>query len=121
MLNSTVEKQESQSTSQERFWSVVQDSARDALRNALGDTILGVLTGQKMLENPDQALEFTERLKKVFGASGAKTLEFIIAKDLYQRLRLPFNPDGMFNYETFLDSAKSEFLARNPHPSQISH
>ena len=106
--------------SQKLFWSVVQDSARDAVRNALGDSILGVLTGQKMLENPEQALEFTERLKKVFGVSGAKTIQFIIAKDLYQRLGMPFNPDGLFNYQTFLETAKNQFLSHNIQRTQIS-
>lgn len=102
----------SNSSDQSLFWSVVQETARDALKDALGEIILGVLTGQKMLENPEQAMEFTDRLTKVFGASGAKTLEFIITKDLYRRLGLSFNPDGSFNYETLLERAKNEFLAR---------
>lgn len=97
---------------QKLFWSVVQETARDSLRNALGEAILGVLTGQRMLEDPEQALEFTERLTRVFGASGAKTLEFVITKDLYRRLGLLFNPEGSFNYATFLDKARNEFLSR---------
>lgn len=98
------------SPEQKRFWTVVQEAAQNALRSALGETILGVLTGQKMLENPERVLEFTQRLQKVFGASGAKTLEFIITKDLYNRLGLSFSPDGLFDYESFLESAKSEFI-----------
>jgi hypothetical protein len=101
---------DSRSPDQNRFWMMVQEAARDALRNALGETILGVLTGQKMLDNPEHVLEFTQRLQKVFGVSGAKTLEFIITKDLYNRLGLPFSPDGLFDYESFLESAKSEFI-----------
>jgi hypothetical protein len=110
-LDSTFQMPDSSSPEQERFWEMVQTAARDALRSALGDIILGVLTGQKMLENPERVLEFTERLQKVFGVSGAKTLEFIITKDLYNRLGLPFNPDGIFNYESFLVAAKNDFLA----------
>ena len=109
-LSSTVQLPDSRSPDQNRFWATVQEAARDALRNALGETILGVLTGQKMLDSPDRVLEFTQRLQRVFGVSGAKTLEFIITKDLYTRLGLPFNPDGLFDYESFLESAKSEFI-----------
>jgi hypothetical protein len=108
--NSTAQMPDSRSLDQERFWRMVQEAAREALRSALGETILGVLTGQKMLENPDKVLEFTQRLQKVFGVSGARTLEFIITKDLYNRLGLPFSPDGLFDYESFLESAKSEFI-----------
>ena len=88
------------------FWSVLQESAREALRGALGDVILGILAGQKMLENPEDATRFTERLKTIFGASGAKTLQFVIAKELYRRLGIPFDPDGLFDYATFLEAAR---------------
>ena len=100
---------------QDLFCSILNESAREALRNALGDVILGILAGQKMLENPDNTFEFTNRLRSVFGASGAKTLEFVIAKELYQRLNLPFNPNGSFDYATFLDTAKSTFLSKKKH------
>ena len=109
-MNLSAQPPDSRSSDQSRFWATVLEAARDALRSALGETILGVLTGQKMLDSPDRVLEFTQRLQKVFGVSGAKTLEFIITKDLYNRLGLPFNPDGLFDYESFLESAKSEFI-----------
>lgn len=97
------------SPDQSGFWSVLQDSAKEALRSALGDVILGILTGQKMLENPEDVSVFTERLKTVFGVSGAKTLQFVITKEFYRRLGLPFDPDGLFDYATFLESAKRSF------------
>lgn len=95
--------------SQSVFWSVLQESAREALRGALGDVILGILAGQKMLENPEDAARFTERLKTIFGASGTKTLQFVIAKELYRRLGIPFDPDGLFDYATFLEAARRAF------------
>ena len=62
-----------------------------------------------MLENPEDVSQFTERLRTVFGVSGAKTLQFVIAKEFYRRLGLPFDPDGLFDYGTFLESAKRSF------------
>ncbi len=100
------------SPEQNLFWSVLEDSAREALKNALGDLILGVLTAQKMLENLANALEFTERLRIVFGTSGAKTIQFVIVKELYRRLNLPFDPEGLFDYATFLQAAKNSFSKR---------
>ena len=95
--------------SQSVFWSVLQESAREALRGALGDVILGILAGQKMLEKPEDAARFTERLRTIFGTSGAKTLQFVIAKELYRRLGIPFDPDGLFDYATFLEAARHAF------------
>ena len=108
-LDSSAKKIGRGSPDQSNFLSVLQDSAREALKSALGDVILGILTGQNMLENPDDVSMFTERLKTVFGVSGAKTLQFVITKEFYKRLGLPFDPDGLFDYATFLDSAKRSF------------
>jgi hypothetical protein len=94
------------------FWSLLQDSARETLRNALGDTILGILAGLKMLQNLGDTEGFTGRLQSVFGASGARTLLFIIAKELYRQLNLPFDPEGSFDYAVFLETARGSFLAR---------
>lgn len=101
------------SPDQSNFWSVLQDSAKEALKSALGDVILGILTGQKMLEDPEDVSKFTDRLRTVFGVSGAKTLQFVIAKEFYRRLGLPFDPDGLFDYATFLESAKRSFSNKN--------
>ena len=78
----------------------------------MGDTILGLLTGQKMLDNPESASEFSDRLTSVFGLSGTRTLQFIIVKELYRRLNLPFDHDGLFDYATFLETARRRFLSR---------
>ena len=94
------------------FWTMLQDCAKDALRSALGDVILGILSGQKMLDDLSNATEFTDRLKVVFGTSGAKTLQFVIMKELYRRLSLPFKPDGSFDYATFLQDAKKSFTTK---------
>ena len=108
-LDSSEKKLGRGSGDQSNFWSVLQDSAKEALKSALGDVILGILTGQKMLEDPEDVSKFTERLRTVFGVSGAKTLQFVIAKEFYRRLGLPFDPDGLFDYATFLESAKRSF------------
>lgn len=94
------------------FESILQESAREAFRSALGDTILGILTSREMLENLGDPQEFTERLQSVFGASGAKTLQFIVAKELYRQVNLSFDPDGSFDYAMFVKSAREAFLAR---------
>ena len=112
-LDSRTKDKEPSSPEQSSFWAVLQDSAREALKSALGDVILGILTGQKMLENPEDVFQFTERLKTVFGVSGTKTLQFVIAKEFYKRLGLPFDPDGLFDYATFLESAKRSFANKN--------
>ena len=82
------------------------------MKSALGDVILGILSGQKMLDNLSNAIEFTDRLKVVFGLSGAKTLQFVIMKELYRRLSLPFEPDGSFDYAAFLQTAKRSFATK---------
>lgn len=94
------------------FWTMLQDCAKDALKSALGDVILGILSGQKMLDDLSNAVEFTDRLKVVFGSSGAKTLQFVIMKELYRRLNLPFEPDGSFDYASFLQTAKKTFATK---------
>ena len=66
-----------------------------------------------MLEDPEDVSKFTDRLRTVFGVSGAKTLQFVIAKEFYRRLGLPFDPDGLFDYATFLESAKRSFSNKN--------
>lgn len=95
-----------------QFSMILQNSAREAVRSALGDVILGILTGQNMLQNLANSPDFTERLRRVFGSSGAKTLQFVIMKELYKQLNLSFEPDGVFDYGVFLQDAKKSFSKR---------
>ncbi len=87
------------------FTSVLIDSACEAVADALGKDVLGILASRGVLDNSDNPTEFQKQLSSIFG-NGANVLERIIVKALYQRLRIPYDSTFDFDYAKALDVAK---------------
>lgn len=58
---------------------------------------------EECAERPD---EFHQRLRPVFGDWGAKTLEKMIVKDLFQRLNFSMADRTPFDFERYVNQAR---------------
>lgn len=87
------------------FSSMLQLSVNEGVKSALGQAILGILSGQGMFDNILDPKEFHRKLQTVFG-NGATVIEKIIIKDLFHKLSLPYTSQDSFNYGDDLERAR---------------
>lgn len=87
------------------FSSMLQHSVSEGIKAALGQAILGILTGQGLFENVQNPKEFHRKLQTVFG-NGATVIEKIIIKDLFRKLSLPYASHEYFSYGDDLERAR---------------
>ena len=97
------------------FISMLQLSVNEGVKAALGQAILGILSGQGLFDNVTDSKEFHRKLQTVFG-NGATVIEKIIIKDLFRKLSIPYSSQSSFNYGDDLGRAReacsSEMLSK---------
>ena len=97
---------ENAAKSQEKaFLSMLQLSVNEGVQAALGQAILGILSGQGLFANLTDPKEFHRKLQTVFG-NGATVIEKIIIKDLFRKLSLPYASEATFSYGDDLERAR---------------
>ena len=77
----------------------------EGVKAALGQAILGILSGQGLFDNVSDPKEFHRKLQTVFG-NGATVIEKIIIKDLFRKLSIPYASQDYFNYGDDLERAR---------------
>ncbi|HEV2120308.1 MAG TPA: hypothetical protein VGS11_09440 [Candidatus Bathyarchaeia archaeon] len=95
------------------FSSMLQLSIGEGIRSALGEAILGVLSGQGLFNEATDPKEFHRKLQLVFG-NGATVLEKVIVKDLLRKLNVQYNPQERFDYGEALELAREACKAEGP-------
>ena len=87
------------------FSSVLVNTVREALENALGRNVLEILASKGLLDDAGNSLEFDRKLQSLFG-NGATVVERIVVKDLNRKLGIPYDSEARFDYERSLETAK---------------
>jgi hypothetical protein len=87
------------------FYSMLQLSISEGVKAALGQAILGVLSGQGLFNEPTDPKEFHRKLQSVFG-NGATVLEKVIVKDLFRKLNIQYNAQEPFDYGEALERVR---------------
>jgi hypothetical protein len=87
------------------FSSVLVNTVREAIGNALGRNVLEILTSKGLLDDASNSTEFDRKLRSLFG-NGAAVLERIIVKDLNWKLGIPYNSETRLDYQKSLETAK---------------
>lgn len=87
------------------FASMLHHSVSEGVKAALGQAILGILSGQGLFDNVSDPKEFHRKLQTVFG-NGATVIEKIIIKDLFRKLSIPYASQDYFNYGDDLERAR---------------
>jgi len=87
------------------FSSVLVNTVREALENALGRNVLEILASKGLLDDAGNSLEFDRKLQSLFG-NGATVVERIVVKDLNRKLGIPYNSEVRLDYRKSLETAK---------------
>jgi len=87
------------------FSSVLVNTVREAVGNALGRNVLEILTSKGLLDDASNSKEFDRKLQLLFG-NGAAVLERIVVKDLNRRLGIRYDSEARFDYGKSLETAK---------------
>ena len=93
------------------FSSVLRESIQNGIRNVLGEGVLQAVRSRLQIDKcSQQPEEFHGQLSPIFGEGGAKTLETVIVKDLFQKLNLPITERRPFTFEAYVDQARIRML-----------
>ncbi len=87
------------------FSSVLVNTIREAVGDALGRNVLEILTSKGLLDAASNSKEFDRKLQSLFG-NGATVLERIVVKDLDRKLGIRYNSEAGFDYEKSLETAR---------------
>lgn len=87
------------------FSSVLVNTIREAVGDALGRNVLEILTSKGLLDAASNSKEFDGKLQSLFG-NGAAVLERIVVKDLNKKLGIHYNSEVGFDYEKSLETAR---------------
>ena len=91
------------------FASVLVNTVREAVGDALGRNVLEILTSKGLLDDANNSKEFDRKLQSLFG-NGAAVLERIVVKDLDRKLGIRYNSEAGFDYGKSLETAKEVCL-----------
>lgn len=87
------------------FFSALNESISDGIKDSMGPQILGMLRDRGFLDHPSDPAQFHKQLTTIFG-NGAAVLEKIIVKELFHKLNLAYDSSGQFDYGNALARAR---------------
>ena len=93
------------------FSEILRESIVDGVRLVLGEDVMKAVflhLGPIQFENPS---EFHNKLSCIF-KQGAEVLEKMIVKELYQKLDVPYEDKGDFNFERYVNHARDFSIGR---------
>ncbi len=90
--------------------SCVISSVTDVFGTFGGHALVYHIPIDSITEEPDK---FHEKLKTLLG-TGASTLEFLVAKELYRRMGFKFNEEEDFDFVRCVGKAKEMAMKKSP-------
>lgn len=87
------------------FTSLLSDTIRDAVGNALGQNVMEIIASKGLLDDAGNSKDFHRKLQSIFG-NGAIVLERIVVKDLDRKLGIRYDSEADFDYAKSLETAR---------------